>query len=104
MTTLLLQQEASSSPRAVGAEGHGRGFTLRTHHLKHRARGLGRHLGVELGGKRFRFMKTAETVSGARTFAEAYDDIEANVRREKAKAAHAAWVERLRADNYIKIY
>ena len=59
---------------------------------------------VELGGKRFRFMKTAETVSGARTFAEAYDDIEANVRREKAKAAHAAWVERLRADNYIKIY
>ena len=59
---------------------------------------------IELGGRRFRFMKTAETVSGARTFAEAYDDIEANVRREKSQAAYAAWVERLRADNYIKIY
>ncbi len=59
---------------------------------------------IELGGRRFRFMKTAETASTARTFAEAYDDIEANVRREKSQAAYAAWVERLRADSYIRIY
>ena len=59
---------------------------------------------IELGGRRFRFMKTAETASTARTFAEAYDDIEANVRREKSQAAYAAWVERLRAESYIKIY
>ena len=59
---------------------------------------------IELGGRRFRFMKTAESGAVARTFAEAYDDIEANVRREKSQAAYAAWVERLRADSYIRIY
>lgn len=59
---------------------------------------------IELGGRRFRFMKTGEKSAGARTFAEAYGDIEANVCREKSQKAYNAWMERLRAENYIKFH
>lgn len=59
---------------------------------------------VELDGWSFLLRKDAESGSSARTFAEAYDDIEANVRDANAKALYDAWMERLRAATYIKVY
>ena len=39
----------------------------------------------------------------ARTFAEAYDDIEANVREQVAAELYAKWIDRLKAGSYIVI-
>lgn len=59
---------------------------------------------IELDGWSFLLRKDAETGAYARTFAEAYDDIEENVKIENSKKLYAEWMERLKAESYIKIY
>ena len=59
---------------------------------------------VEIDGWSFLLRKEGENTSRARTFAEAYDDVEANVREAMAKRLAAAWLERLKADTYIRVY
>ena len=48
--------------------------------------------------------KEAEEAGRVPTFLEAYDEIEANVKAAESKAAYDAWLERLRAETYIKVY
>ena len=48
--------------------------------------------------------KEAEESGRVPTFLEAYDKIEANVKEAESNAAYDAWLERLRAETYIKVY
>ena len=59
---------------------------------------------VELDGWSFLLRKESESGSTSRTFAEAYDDIQANVKDENAQKLYEAWMERLRSATYIKFY
>ena len=59
---------------------------------------------IETDGWSFLLRKDDETGAKARSFAEAYDDIEDNVKRENARKLFAEWMERLKAESYIKIY
>ncbi len=59
---------------------------------------------IEMDGWNFRLRKTDETAAGVRTFAEAYDDIEQNVRKANAEKLYRAWMDRLKAETYIKIH
>ena len=59
---------------------------------------------IELDGWSFLIRKEAEDAGKAQTFLEAYDEIEANVKEAESKAAYDAWLERLRAETYIKVY
>ena len=40
----------------------------------------------------------------AQTFDEAYDEIAENVKEAAAKKAYLAWIERLRAETYVKVF
>lgn len=59
---------------------------------------------IDLDGWSFLVRKDEESESKAKTFAEAFDDIEANVKEEKAKKLYTDWIERLRAAAYIKVF
>lgn len=59
---------------------------------------------VEIDGWSFLLRKEAEEAGRVPTFLEAYDEIEANVKAAESKAAYDAWLERLRAETYIKVY
>ena len=59
---------------------------------------------IELDGWSFLLRKDAETAGKSRTFEEAYDDVEAAVREAEARKAYHAWLERLKAETYIKVY
>lgn len=59
---------------------------------------------IELDGWSFLIKKLGDTEAKTRTFAEAYGDIEANVKEELAKKAYAEWIERLRSETYIKVW
>jgi hypothetical protein len=59
---------------------------------------------IDLDGWSFLVRKDAESESKAKTFAEAFDEIEANVKEDKAKKLYTEWVERLRAAAYIKVF
>lgn len=59
---------------------------------------------IEIDGWSFLLRKDAETTGKALSFDEAYDDIEAAVKEEEARRLYTAWVERLRAETYIKVY
>ncbi len=59
---------------------------------------------VDLDGWGFIVRKDAETGVKERSFAEAYDDIERNVKARLGKEAYRNWVQRLRAAAFIKIY
>ena len=59
---------------------------------------------IELGGWSFLLRKDEETPARALSFAEAYDAVEDNVRRRNAEKMFADWMERLKAETYIKIY
>lgn len=59
---------------------------------------------IELDGWSFLLRKDAEAPGKSRSFEEAYDDIEAAVREREARKAYSAWLERLRAETYIKVY
>ena len=59
---------------------------------------------VDLGGWGFIVRKDAETGTKELSFAEAYDDIERNVKKRLGKEAYRDWIQRLRAAAFIKIY
>ena len=59
---------------------------------------------IEIGGWSFLLRKDAATDSHAKSFVEAYDDVEDNVKRENSQKLFAEWMERLKSESYIKIY
>lgn len=59
---------------------------------------------IEIGGWNFLLRKDDEKKSARRPFAEAYADIEANVKAAKAKRLYDEWIERLKSETYIKIH
>ena len=59
---------------------------------------------VDLNGWGFIVRKDAETSAQERSFAEAYEDIERNVKKRLGKEAYREWVQRLRDAAFIKIY
>ena len=59
---------------------------------------------IELDGWSFLIRKDAEKIGKLRTFEEAYEDIEAVVKENEAKAAYDAWMDRLREETYIKLF
>ena len=59
---------------------------------------------IEIDGWSFLLRKDAETKGEERTFAEAYDDVEAQVKEESAKRLYTEWMRRLRSETYIKLY
>ena len=59
---------------------------------------------IDLDGWSFLLRKDDESEARTRTFAEAYDDIEANVKEERARKLYTDWLERLRAEAYIKVF
>ena len=58
---------------------------------------------IDLDGWSFLLRKDDESSLRPRTFAEAYDDVERNVREELAMQRYEQWISRLKADSYIKI-
>ena len=59
---------------------------------------------INLDGWGFIVRKDSETTDSQLSFEEAYDEIARNVRKEVVKARHAAWIARMRAESFIKIY
>ena len=59
---------------------------------------------IEIDGWSYLLRKDGETSGRKLTFDEAYDEIEANVKEEDAKRLYKAWIERLRAETYVKIF
>ena len=59
---------------------------------------------VTVDGWSFLVMKIEESSSHVKSFKEAYDDIERTVRADEMKKLYDAWLDRLKADTYIKIY
>ena len=59
---------------------------------------------VDLDGWGFIVRKDAETGAQELSFAEAYDEIERNVKQRLGKEAYREWVQRLRDAAFIKIY
>ena len=59
---------------------------------------------IDIEGWSFLLRKDDESVSRPKSFAEAYDDIEAHVREATARRLTEAWLERLRNDTYIRLY
>lgn len=59
---------------------------------------------IEIDGWSFLLRKEDEVKAGSKTFDEAYDEIERHVKDNQADKAHAAWIERLRAESYIKVF
>lgn len=58
---------------------------------------------IDMDGWSFLLRKDAENELKVRSFAEAYADIERNVREELAFACYDQWIARLKAAAYIKI-
>lgn len=59
---------------------------------------------VDLDGWGFIVRKDAETGAKDLSFAEAYDQIERNVKMRLGKAAYREWIQRLRDAAFIKVY
>ena len=59
---------------------------------------------VELDGWNFLLRKDAESGGEKMSFAEAYDDIAAAIRKAESKRLYDAWSERLKRETYIKVY
>lgn len=59
---------------------------------------------IELDGWSFLLRKDSEDSGRRLSFAEAYDTIEHNVKEASAAKLYQAWIERLRAETYIKVY
>ena len=59
---------------------------------------------IEIDGWSFLVRKDGESAGVAQTFEEAYDAIAENVKEEAAKKAYLAWIERLRAETYVKVF
>ena len=58
---------------------------------------------IEIDGWSFLLRKDAETTGSKLSFDEAYDQIEADVKEKEAKRLYNAWLDRLRAETYIKV-
>ena len=59
---------------------------------------------IEIDGWSFLVRKDGESAGVAQTFEEAYDAIAESVKEEASKKAYHAWIERLRAETYIKVF
>ena len=59
---------------------------------------------LEIDGWSFLLRKNAESPGRQSTFAEAYETVEADVREEAARRLYKAWIERLRAETFIRTY
>ena len=59
---------------------------------------------IEIDGWTFLLRKDGESAGRKLTFDEAYDQIEERVKEDEAKRLYTAWLERLRAETYIKVY
>lgn len=59
---------------------------------------------IELDGWSFLLRKDDDTKGCSKSFEEAYDEIERNVKDEAADRVYAEWIERLRAETYIKVF
>ncbi len=59
---------------------------------------------LNLDGWGFIVKKIGQTKERKRSFAEAYEEIEANVKKDLAAAKYKEWIDRLRAEAFIKIY
>lgn len=59
---------------------------------------------IEIDGWSFLLRKEGERDEKQLSFEEAFDDVEANVKEEKSKAAYLAWIARLRAETYVKVF
>ena len=59
---------------------------------------------IEIDGWSFLIRKESETTGKALSFEEAYDKIEAAVKDAEAERLYKAWIERLRAETYIKVF
>ncbi len=59
---------------------------------------------IDLDGWGFIVRKERASAKAKMSLAEAYDLVEKNVKADLARDAYAAWVNRLRADAFVKIY
>ena len=59
---------------------------------------------IEIDGWSFLLRKDAESTGKALSFDEAYDDVEAAVKEQEAKRLYSEWMERLKAETYIKVF
>lgn len=59
---------------------------------------------IELDGWSFLLRKDAETLGEKLPFEEVYDKIVSDVKEAETKAAYEAWMKRLRAETYIKVF
>ena len=59
---------------------------------------------IEIDGWSFLLRKDAETTGKALSFDEAYDAIEAAVKEEESRRLYSEWLERLKAETYIKVF
>lgn len=59
---------------------------------------------VEIGGWSFLLRKDDETKGRARTFEEAYEDVEATVKNELANRMQDEWFKRLREETFVRVY
>ena len=59
---------------------------------------------IEVNGWSYLIRKDGEKPGRALSFEEAIDDISANVKEGTAKRLYSAWLERLRAETYIKVF
>ena len=59
---------------------------------------------IELDGWNFLVRKDDEKAGSKMTFEEAYDDVAQNVRKELADKRYREWIDRLKAESYIKVY
>lgn len=59
---------------------------------------------IELDDWNFLVRKDDEKAGSKMTFEEAYDDVAQNVRKELADKRYREWIDRLKAETYIKVY
>ena len=59
---------------------------------------------IEIDGWSFLLRKDAESTGSKLSFDEAYDQIEASVKEQEARRLYDAWLDRLRAETYIKVF
>jgi len=59
---------------------------------------------IELDGWNFLVRKDDETTGAKMTFDQAYDAVAENVRKELADKRYREWIDRLKAETYIKVY
>ena len=59
---------------------------------------------IELDGWNFLVRKDDEKTGAKMTFEQAYDAVAENVRKELADKRYREWIDRLKAETYIKVY